>query len=59
MYFYRVLILHIKRFCVTPSYNLVKVEDPVVLSRDLVVSSKEVKKYKPYLRTNRNMKVNL
>ena len=53
------LILHIKRFRFTPSWQLVKVRDPVMLNRELVVSSKQVKKYKPYPRTNRNMKVNM
>ncbi|KAM7374723.1 hypothetical protein PAMP_007364 [Pampus punctatissimus] len=37
----RVLILHIKRFRFTASYNVVKIRDPVVLFRELVVSSKQ------------------
>ncbi|XP_042245791.1 ubiquitin carboxyl-terminal hydrolase 37-like isoform X2 [Thunnus maccoyii] len=37
-----VLILHIKRFRFTPSWQLVKVRDPVMLTRELVVSSKQV-----------------
>ncbi|XP_042245790.1 ubiquitin carboxyl-terminal hydrolase 37-like isoform X1 [Thunnus maccoyii] len=36
-----VLILHIKRFRFTPSWQLVKVRDPVMLNRELVVSSKQ------------------
>ncbi|KAM7368286.1 hypothetical protein PAMP_014521 [Pampus punctatissimus] len=36
-----VLILHIKRFRFTHSYNVEKVRDPVTLFRELVVSSKE------------------
>ncbi|KAG8011111.1 Ubiquitin carboxyl-terminal hydrolase 37 [Nibea albiflora] len=34
-----VLILHLKRFIYSPTYELVKLHDPVKLSRDLVVSS--------------------
>ncbi|XP_067429173.1 ubiquitin carboxyl-terminal hydrolase 46-like [Thunnus thynnus] len=37
-----VLILHIKRFRFTPSWQLVMVRDPVMLTRELVVSSKQV-----------------
>ncbi|XP_059212890.1 ubiquitin carboxyl-terminal hydrolase 37-like [Centropristis striata] len=36
----RVLILHLKRFRFTSNYQMVKVHDPVMLDRDLVVSSK-------------------
>ncbi|XP_040920935.1 ubiquitin carboxyl-terminal hydrolase 37-like [Toxotes jaculatrix] len=35
----RMLVLHLKRFRFTHSYELEKVQDPVVLFRDLVVSS--------------------
>ncbi|KAI4812857.1 hypothetical protein KUCAC02_024222, partial [Chaenocephalus aceratus] len=37
----QVLLLHLKRFKVTPSYKLEKVNDPVDLLRDLIVSSNE------------------
>ncbi|CAJ1053094.1 ubiquitin carboxyl-terminal hydrolase 37-like isoform X1 [Xyrichtys novacula] len=37
----RVLILHLKRFCYTSSYELMKIHQPVELSRDLVISSKQ------------------
>ncbi|KAE8287133.1 Ubiquitin carboxyl-terminal hydrolase 37 [Larimichthys crocea] len=36
-----VLILHIKRFIYSPSYELMKLHDPVKLHRDLVVSSNQ------------------
>lgn len=39
---YRVLMLHLKRFKYTPTFELQKVHDPVVLQRELVVSSSEV-----------------
>ncbi|KAF3842127.1 hypothetical protein F7725_024078 [Dissostichus mawsoni] len=38
---HRVLLLHLKHFKVTPSYKLEKVNDPVDLLRDLIVSSNE------------------
>ncbi|XP_018529131.1 ubiquitin carboxyl-terminal hydrolase 37 [Lates calcarifer] len=37
----RVLMLHLKRFKYTPTFELQKVHDPVVLQRELVVSSSE------------------
>ncbi|KAE8287132.1 Ubiquitin carboxyl-terminal hydrolase 37 [Larimichthys crocea] len=36
-----VLILHIKRFIYSPTYELMKLHDPVKLHRDLVVSSNQ------------------
>lgn len=41
---YRVLLLHLKRFRFTPSFQLKKVHDPVDLPRDLVLSANQVKK---------------
>nr|XP_046271727.1 ubiquitin carboxyl-terminal hydrolase 37-like [Scatophagus argus] len=38
---YRVLILHLKRFCFTPSYTLEKIQDPVQLLSHLEVSCKQ------------------
>ncbi|XP_039640689.1 ubiquitin carboxyl-terminal hydrolase 37-like [Perca fluviatilis] len=35
----KVLVLHLKRFKFTPSFQLKKVLDPIVLLRELVVSS--------------------
>ncbi|XP_059215963.1 ubiquitin carboxyl-terminal hydrolase 37-like [Centropristis striata] len=35
----RVLVLHLKRFRITPTFTLTKVHDPIVLLRDLVVTT--------------------
>nr|XP_020472944.1 ubiquitin carboxyl-terminal hydrolase 37-like isoform X2 [Monopterus albus] len=37
----KVLVLHLKRFSFSPSFKPVKVQDPIVLLKDLVVSSTE------------------
>ncbi|XP_045925927.1 ubiquitin carboxyl-terminal hydrolase 37-like isoform X2 [Micropterus dolomieu] len=37
----RVLVLHLKRFRFTQSFQLIKVHDPIVLFRELVVSSNQ------------------
>ncbi|XP_041854690.1 ubiquitin hydrolase B-like [Melanotaenia boesemani] len=36
----KTFIIHLKRFCYTPSFNLQKIYDPVQIQRDIVVSSK-------------------
>lgn len=38
--------MHLKRFRFTPFFNLVKRNEPVELLRDVVVSSKQVRKNK-------------
>ncbi|XP_056244273.1 ubiquitin carboxyl-terminal hydrolase 37-like [Seriola aureovittata] len=37
----RVLVLHVKRFKYSPTYQLIKDHDPIVLSREVVVSSRK------------------
>ncbi|XP_030578446.1 ubiquitin carboxyl-terminal hydrolase 37-like isoform X2 [Archocentrus centrarchus] len=37
----KILILHLKRFCITPTYTLTKLSDPINLQRDLIVPSNQ------------------
>ncbi|XP_030580052.1 ubiquitin carboxyl-terminal hydrolase 37-like [Archocentrus centrarchus] len=37
----KILILHLKRFCITPTYRLRKLSDPIGLQRDLMVTSNQ------------------